>query len=282
MHHAAPRLTTILVPAALAVNALAQPTIPAEFDAPGATLDRLFTIGGVAGFTVTESAQTLFQGGSLQLDIGFNAGGFFSFQNVGIGAQNVSGGAFSPEPGADTFSVTIDAPSPSVGGLRLLVTLRDDDNNDGVVDLGDDDEWLSSPVAITPGLDVYNIPLSAFTDANPGDGDDLPNIASGAAGTMILTIETAESLPGGRVTQPISVHLDHAGVYSGDQSLPGVGPCNAADLADPLGALDFSDVLAFLSAFGSQSPSADLAPPAGSFDFTDVIAFLTAFGSGCP
>ncbi len=282
MRHTTPRLTTILVPAALAACAVAQPSIPAEFDAPGATLDRLFTIGGVAGFTVTESAQTVFQGGSLQLDIGFNDGGFFSFQNVGIGAQNVSGGAFSPAPGADTFSVTIDAPSPAVGGLRLLVTLRDDDNNDGVVDLGDDDEWLSSPVPIAPGLAVYNIPLSSFADANPGDGDDLPNIASGSAGTMILTIETGESLPGGRITQPITVYLDHAGVYAGDQSLPSAGPCNSADLAEPLGVLDFSDVLAFLGAFGAQDPVADLAPPIGSFDFTDVIAFLTAFGGGCP
>ncbi len=58
--------------------------------------------------------------------------------------------------------------------------------------------------------------------------------------------------------------------------------CNPADLAEPYGALDFSDVLAFLTAFGSAEPLADLAPPTGVFDFSDVIAFLTGFGAGCP
>ncbi len=58
-------------------------------------------------------------------------------------------------------------------------------------------------------------------------------------------------------------------------------PC-AADLAEPLGVLDFSDVLAFLTAFASLDAAADLAPPVGVFDFSDVLAFLGAFGAGCP
>lgn len=58
--------------------------------------------------------------------------------------------------------------------------------------------------------------------------------------------------------------------------------CNAADLAEPYGALDFGDVLAFLTAFGSMGAEADLALPAGVFDFADVLAFLSAFGAGCP
>ncbi len=58
--------------------------------------------------------------------------------------------------------------------------------------------------------------------------------------------------------------------------------CNAADMAPPSGVLDFSDVLAFLSAFGGMEPAADMAPPLGTWDFSDVLAFLTAFGGGCP
>ncbi len=58
--------------------------------------------------------------------------------------------------------------------------------------------------------------------------------------------------------------------------------CNAADLADPFGSLDFSDVIAFLTAFGSMDASADLAEPFGQWDFSDVIGFLSAFGAGCP
>ncbi len=60
------------------------------------------------------------------------------------------------------------------------------------------------------------------------------------------------------------------------------GGCNAADLGEPFGVLDFSDVIAFLTAFGSMDPAADLAAPTGVFDFSDVIAFLGAFGAGCP
>ncbi|MEZ6242646.1 MAG: GC-type dockerin domain-anchored protein [Phycisphaerales bacterium] len=54
-----------------------------------------------------------------------------------------------------------------------------------------------------------------------------------------------------------------------------------ADLAPPFGSLDFSDVLAFLVAFGSGATEADLAPPLGVFDFSDVLAFLQAFGGAC-
>ncbi len=56
---------------------------------------------------------------------------------------------------------------------------------------------------------------------------------------------------------------------------------NPVDYAEPFGALDFSDVFAFLVAFGAQEAPADLADPEGVFDFSDVFAFLVAFGAGC-
>ncbi len=61
-----------------------------------------------------------------------------------------------------------------------------------------------------------------------------------------------------------------------------VTPECVADLAEPFGTLDFSDVLAFLTAFGTMDPAADMAEPLGTFDFSDVLAFLSAFGAGCP
>ena len=67
-----------------------------------------------------------------------------------------------------------------------------------------------------------------------------------------------------------------------DGALGGAGGCNAADLAEPFGSLDFSDVVAFLGAFAAMDASADLAAPFGSWDFSDVVAFLGAFGGGCP
>ena len=58
--------------------------------------------------------------------------------------------------------------------------------------------------------------------------------------------------------------------------------CSGADLAEPFGVLDFSDVVAFLTAFGANEPAADLAEPFGAWDFSDVIGFLASFGAGCP
>ena len=58
-------------------------------------------------------------------------------------------------------------------------------------------------------------------------------------------------------------------------------PC-VADLSEPFGVLDFSDVTAFLVAFATCDPPADIAPPVGVCDFSDVTAFLGAFGAGCP
>ncbi len=78
-----------------------------------------------------------------------------------------------------------------------------------------------------------------------------------------------------------------SGLLAGVSALPTriatePGGCNDADLDVPFGELDFSDVLAFLTAFGSMDPAADLDVPFGVFDFSDVLVFLTAFGEGCP
>ncbi|MEZ6241422.1 MAG: cytochrome c peroxidase [Phycisphaerales bacterium] len=56
----------------------------------------------------------------------------------------------------------------------------------------------------------------------------------------------------------------------------------AADIAEPFGTLDFSDVTRFLTAFTSGELVADVSPPASGYDFSDVVGFLTAFGQGCP
>ncbi len=64
--------------------------------------------------------------------------------------------------------------------------------------------------------------------------------------------------------------------------LAGDSPDCPADLAEPFGQLDFSDVVAFLTAFSNMDPAADLAEPFAQFDFSDVVAFLSAFGAGCP
>lgn len=68
--------------------------------------------------------------------------------------------------------------------------------------------------------------------------------------------------------------------YSGSLSI--VGPCNAADLAQPFGVLDLNDIAAFNTAFTSGDLSVDLAEEFGVLDLRDIGAFITAFQNGCP
>ncbi len=93
----------------------------------------------------------------------------------------------------------------------------------------------------------------------PGDAA-LPDVALGALALSELI-------------EPGSIDLVLARPYD--------APC-PADLAEPFGALDFSDVVAFLSAFAAMDPAGDLAEPFGAWDFSDVVAFLAAFAAGCP
>ena len=93
-------------------------------------------------------------------------------------------------------------------------------------------------------------------------------------------------------TSSSALGISEDGVIIGSGELDGVvhayalipvsAGCNDADLAEPLGTLDFSDVVAFLGAFAGSAPEADLAEPLGVWDFSDVVAFLGAFGGGCP
>jgi Subtilase family len=72
----------------------------------------------------------------------------------------------------------------------------------------------------------------------------------------------------------------YAIVVTGDVS-PAAGGCNAADLSEPFGELNFFDVSAFLSAFSASDPAADLNGD-GLFNFFDISDFLSVFNSGCP
>ncbi len=71
-------------------------------------------------------------------------------------------------------------------------------------------------------------------------------------------------------------------IFYDDLCLLPVSTHCVADLAEPFGSYDFSDVVAFLTAFAGFDSAADLAEPFGQWDFSDVVAFLTAFGEGCP
>ncbi len=59
------------------------------------------------------------------------------------------------------------------------------------------------------------------------------------------------------------------------------GNCNAADIAEPFGILDLSDISAFVTGFSGMDPIADLNGD-GIYDLNDINIFVTAFLAGCP
>lgn len=119
-------------------------------------------------------------------------------------------------------------------------------------------------------FDTDIVTLLAFADNNGLEGSEILTHQIQDPGTYWVRVS-------GSGTNNIQLYSFTASV----QLLPDQS-CNEADLAEPLGVLDFSDVVAFLGAFAAMDPDADLAAPFGAFDFSDVVAFLGAFGAGCP
>ncbi len=68
-------------------------------------------------------------------------------------------------------------------------------------------------------------------------------------------------------------------IYVGVDEL--VGGCNAADLAEPFGDLNFFDISEFLSIFADGESAADINND-GTLNFFDISDFLTIFNDGCP
>ncbi|MEQ9206746.1 MAG: GC-type dockerin domain-anchored protein [Phycisphaerales bacterium] len=152
-------------------------------------------------------------------------------------------------------------------GLHIL----DVSDPSSVVLLGTSDSHSASRVAVE-GSTAYVIDDGFF-------GDLLVIDVSDAASPVVMG---SYDSPG--FALDIAVSGDTAYFTDGSSGLQiiGVSGCNtcAADLTGD-GSLNFLDVSAFLSAFGSQDPIADFESD-GSFNFLDVSAFLAAFGAGCP
>ncbi|MEZ6242433.1 MAG: GC-type dockerin domain-anchored protein [Phycisphaerales bacterium] len=109
----------------------------------------------------------------------------------------------------------------------------------------------------------------------------IPNPMPGAYQLQLVgTGSAAGAAVGGMIEGQIFEGVLAAG-ETHDMNFTVSAPC-PADLAEPFGQLDFSDVFAFLIAFGAMDPTADLAPPLDVYDFSDVFAFLVAFAADCP
>ncbi|MEZ6242927.1 MAG: alpha-amylase family glycosyl hydrolase [Phycisphaerales bacterium] len=103
----------------------------------------------------------------------------------------------------------------------------------------------------------------------------------GGPGAGTMGVFETEPISSGPHAQSAVLNIPARGLLLLEHEPAGVA-CNAADVAEPFGTLDFSDVIAFLVAFGAMEPEGDLAAPFGVFDFSDVLEYLGAFGAGCP
>lgn len=108
------------------------------------------------------------------------------------------------------------------------------------------------------------------------DGDDQLNQSITINGFFnraeLVYINNSNGLPSNRIEIVDNICFDVA---------TGLTPCNAADLAQPFGLLDLSDINAFVSAFTGNLPAGDLNSD-GLFDLSDINLFVSAFTGGCP
>jgi len=234
--------------------------------------------------------------------VGFSAGAPGDDASTGVWVRvNPNGTAAQPEDD-NTASGTIawvTGQGSSGGGLG------DNDVDGGTtslvssqIDLGATESaaisyarWYSNNTGGAPNADVFQV----FVSDDDGKSYVLVETVGPAGdGTSGGWIETGFSV-GDFVDLTSTIRVKFVASDLGTGSVVEAGiddvrilgvSCSAelcpADLALPFGVLDFSDVVAFLSAFGAGDPAADFAAPIGTFDFSDVVAFLTAFGDGCP
>ena len=108
------------------------------------------------------------------------------------------------------------------------------------------------------------------------DGDDQLNQSVTINGFFnraeLVYINNSDGLPSNRIEIVDNICFDVA---------TGLTPCNAADLAQPFGLLDLSDINAFVSAFTGNLPAGDLNSD-GLFDLSDINLFINSFINGCP
>ncbi len=196
--------------------------MPSEFETSGSELGALFTFfGGVSDASASLDAEIVHSGNSCRLNIGFQPDANFTRAGAGFGTLGIVPPNVAVSSGADTFSITIHGPAQ--GTLSFRVTLREDDDADGIIDpdVGDD-QWESDAIFISSGTNVYNIPLSSFL--NVGSGNDAQDFSTTPMLAWFLTIETDAAYSGGIITTPISLLIDHAGLYAGTQTIPAATP----------------------------------------------------------
>jgi hypothetical protein len=156
-------------------------------------------------------------------------------------------GDYDTDEDADVAMVVIDQ-----SGVRSLLVLRNDlDRATFQVQFSENEpgEQPNDPILVLSG------------DVN---GDTTTDIVSVTSPTAPGTPRQGPNIPGWSALPLLEFE-----------------PCNAADLAEPLGTLDLADITAFISGFLADDPIADL-DENGVFDLGDITSFVKEFNAGCP
>lgn len=264
---------TLMLLAVVIEPATAAPPLPNDFDSATDELSPLYAyFGGVTAWGSSLSTQSIYEGNSLSVWANLQPD-WASFSGFAIGTYGISGPELSISPTADTFSVTI-AP-PSNGQLSFYIIIREDDNNDGVIDVNTwDDEWETASVILAAGTAVYNFAFTDFVDVDPDIGNNVPNFNTTGRLAYILVFETYDSYSGGHVNEPVAFNIDHVGFFDGPQNLPNTRP---ADINGD-SVVNVNDLLALLAAWGGCVECPEDVVQDGLVDVVDLLALLADWG----
>ncbi|MEM7755696.1 MAG: GC-type dockerin domain-anchored protein [Planctomycetota bacterium] len=130
-------------------------------------------------------------------------------------------------------------------------------------------EILHSFLNLAPGTDAVGL-ATIFNAARPWDRSQFRR-------TFDIDLQ-----PGMNTITVVAFETSGRTVVTEIPYVLGSAACNAADLAEPFGVLDLSDVDGFIAAFTASDAAADIAAPFGVVDLDDIDAFITAFLAGCP
>lgn len=272
---------TAAVLAALTVaHAARAVTFPTDCESAPQMLDRLYSyFGGVSNFTVAPSGEPVFTGGSMAMTINFQPS-IFNIAGAAVGFITLGPPALATPGEADTFSITIKGPAS--GTLAFFVLVREDDNHDGIINLADgDDEWGSPEIFIPEGVTTtINIPSVDFLDTGAGSGDGLRNFHNATRLGLIIDIHSRTIYPGGILTTPRTVYLDHVGFFEGPQMAP---PPNCAGDADGNSVVNFADITSVLTNFNATYTGTGPGDSNhdGVVNFADITSTLSTFNMPC-
>jgi len=148
----------------------------------------------------------------------------------------------------------------------------------------------------TPASDAL-VPGIVFGQAGLDDGAGFhhhvqfilnPGAGGAPSGVWLLAWELWTDAPGVMRTEPLYIvfaqgdgeaELDDAVAWVEDNL---IGGACVADVAEPMGVLNFFDIGAFIGLYNQQDPAADLAAPFGAWNFFDISSFIAAYNAGCP